>query len=292
MAYAMDSSSPKRQLSTSLAQQSSNQNAVTRQAQQFAQQPNFQPTFPRNMDYGNVTFRENNAPVGDGGESGLNQPGLVSESEYNAQTQAGMAPPTTPSYSNQGLPPMVAQFPVPQAAGAPASSGTTQAGGSGSSAGDLAYQIVQQMYGLARPDSQGAKEKAKEGLLSQEQQIIEQLKQSAASRGLSGGWLGEKVAEIMSQRGPNLTSAYRDIDLQDDNTYFARLLETLGGAQGLAGLDLDKQELGLRGELGRGQLDIARGGLGIQGEDLALRRAIAERDANMDFWRIIAPFLG
>jgi hypothetical protein len=292
--------SARRRLGTSLAQQESNTNYATRQANQLGQ-PGLvdfaaPPLIPDAGDSGAKT------PYSlDPNDPNSQPPRLISDAEYAAQTAAatgGTAPVYSPT--QQGLSPVVAQYPTtvtPAGATSPAT-----ATGSGSTAQDLALKIVQEMYGFAKPDSTGSKEIAKESLLAQQRQAIEQIQQSAASRGLSGGWEQGTIAEIMSQLGPNLTAAYRGIDLQDDDTYFQRLLGSMDGARTLAGIDLDREGLALQGELGRGGLalqgELGRGNLalgqqrlGIEHEDMQLRRALAEKQAQEAFLQALFGLL-
>jgi hypothetical protein len=284
----------RRRLGTSLAQQDSNSNFVTRQSNQLAQ--------PELQNYATPGLQPPASGTGSGGYSldpndPSSQPPRADDSQ--PQTQQAMTNPLQVAVPPAGQ--VVAQFPPQQTSTAqPATApATQQSGGAGY---DLATQLVQKMFNLAQPDSAGAKEIAKEGLISQQEQLLEQLTQSAASRGTSGGWLADQEAEIRSQLGPNMTAAFRGIDLQDSDRYMQNLMAALGGAQGLAGLDLDRDQmslnrelglgdLSLRGELGRGQLGIAQQGLGIQQEDLGLRRAQTEQNAQTQFLQILLGLL-
>lgn len=247
--------SPRRRLATNLAQRDTNTQYATRQAQQNAQQPNFQADGP-------------DATTGQGIEENVDMSQQQQQQQQTPVPQVSAGP--------------VAQLPSQSFGGAVTSqpvTGTAAPAGA-SNAKDLASQIVQQMFSMSKPDSAGAKGKAQDYLTRMNEQAIDAMKQSAASRGVSGGWVGGTEAEMLAGLGPQLTGAYRDIDLQDQNQYFANLLSTLGGAQALAGIDLNEQELALR-----------RAGLGLQGEDLALRRGLAERDTQLQFLSLILGLL-
>jgi hypothetical protein len=132
----------------------------------------------------------------------------------------------------------------------------------------LAQQLVAKLAAQAPTDTTGMKENQKETLLALKGQATDEMQQSAASRGVSGGWVGEQEAQIGDDFRGDLTNAYRDIDIAAQQQDFARLLQSASAATGLGGQlfneNLANQQLGLQSALGFGGLDMQKYGLDIQ----------------------------
>lgn len=99
----------------------------------------------------------------------------------------------------------------------------------------LATQLANQAAGSATVPTAALKESAKETLLSQKQQALDQSNQSAAQRGTSGSGVQDALAQNANDSfAGNLTGAYRDIDQNAAETNFNNLLAALTGVSGLS----------------------------------------------------------
>lgn len=126
----------------------------------------------------------------------------------------------------------------------------------------LTNSLAQQIGSYAKPDTAGLKASQVDFYNSQKNNALEQQKQSAASRGasLSSPYEASREAQIGDQYTSNVGNAYRTIDQGAQQTGFQNLISALSG---VGGLQSQNQNFGLAQELGRGNLGVAQGQLGV-----------------------------
>jgi hypothetical protein len=307
------------------AQITTNRTAQARQSQQFSQAPYFQPSAPTSSA---PQPAQQQAPQQTGSWSAINyqpqiayQPpatsgGNIFSPEYRTaqqqqyQTYLGGMNPQEREYHDQykdvptpiaGRNPNVPEYDqwlsskgyAPQAPSAPPAGlyGSIAPGGGGAQGMlGLASQLSYNAANAAPVNVAGQKEMAKESANDLRYQAEQANRESAASRGVSGGAVQARENDIRDAFNQDLTRNYRGIEAAGQQQGFANLMAALQGANQTAGAFGQQQGLDLQGELGRGSLalqgELGRGNLALGQGNLALQGELGRGGLSLDQQRL------
>lgn len=229
---------------------------ATQQANQMAQAPYFQPSMP------NQSNQNGMVSIPGGGMVPANHP--LAQGHQQQQQATGQPPPRQGQYGTyyvnvpqpQNVPQQYQMYNYQQQSVQP----NTALNG-------LAQTLAQQAAGMTTPDVAGQKEATKESMLGMYQQQQDALKRQMAARGREAGSFGGAEAALAGALPGQLTAAYRDIDQQNQQEQFNRLLQAAGLAGQLGGQEFQQN-------LGAGQFGFQQQQAGAQQQQAANQYAL------------------